>query len=86
MGFQAVFVPSEEGGNLDTDFYRRRMFEYDIVVLDTHGGYNEDTGWHGFLTDEYLGISTPEITIWNWFVNKLDKLGLNESGIVIVSS
>ena len=82
MGFQAVFVPSEEGGNLDTDFYRRRMFEYDIVVLDTHGGYNEDTGWHGFLTDEYLGISTPEITIWNWFVNKLDKLGLNESGVL----
>ena len=76
MGFKAVFIPSKEGGDLDIDFYSRRMFEYDIVILDTHGFYNENSNIHGFLTGEYLGVSTPEIMFWNWVDEHLDKFGL----------
>lgn len=76
MGVLVDFIPSEKSGNLDMDFYSRRMFEYDIVILDTHGGYDEDSGLHGFLTGEYLGISTPQIKFWNWVDKYLDKYGL----------
>lgn len=69
MGAETVFVPSEEGGNFDLDFFRRRMYDYDIVILDTHGCYDDNSKLHGFLTDEYLGISTPEIEVWNWLVS-----------------
>lgn len=78
MGFEADFIPSNEAGNFDLDFYRRRMFDYDIVILDTHGCYYNDnnTKTHGFLTDEYLGISTVENEIWNWVDKHLDKYDL----------
>ena len=49
MGFDAHFIPDEETGEvLDIDFYERRMFEYDIVFIDTHGGYS--SGKHSFYT------------------------------------
>ena len=65
MGFEAVFIPSDDGGYLDLDFYSRRMFEYDIVLLDTHGGYNEENELHGFLTGErYIG-DAADLWLWN---------------------
>ena len=49
MGFDAHFIPDEDTGEvLDIDFYERRMFDYDIVFLDTHGYYS--LGRHGFFT------------------------------------
>lgn len=72
MGLNVDYIPSEEGGNLDLDFYRRRMFDYDIVILHTHGSYNENSQVHGFLTDEYLGISTPEVKFMEWVNNHFD--------------
>lgn len=63
MGLNVDFIPSEEGGNLDLDFYRRRMFDYDIVILTTHGGYNKNSKIHSFLTDTDLGITGYEYDI-----------------------
>lgn len=82
MGFHAVFIPSKEGGNFDLDFYRRRMFDYDIVILDTHGGYNEESGIHGFLTDEqYIGGAAD---LWLW--NKLGLPSLTDIDDTYISS
>lgn len=82
MGFNAVFIPSEEGGNFDIDFYRRRMFEYDIVLLDTHGGYNEEKDLHSFLTGErYIGGAAD---LWLW--NKLGLPSLTDIDDTYISS
>ena len=74
LGLNAVFIPSEEGGHLDLDFYRRRMFDYDIVILLTHGAYFEDSKTHGFLTDESHAITAFGHTIWNWVNENVDEL------------
>lgn len=74
MGLNVDFIPSEEGGNLDLDFYRRRMFDYDIVILLTHGAYFEDSKTHGFLTDESRAITAFGHTIWNWVNDNVDVL------------
>ncbi|MBQ6211013.1 MAG: hypothetical protein IJK42_14790 [Prevotella sp.] len=51
MGFDAHFVPNELTGEiLDVDFYKRRMFDYNVIYVSTHGSYSE--GKHGFLTGE----------------------------------
>ena len=73
MGFDADFIPGEKGGTIDLDFFGKRMFEYDHVIFVTHGGYNEDTGMHGFCTSEDLDISAPAVTFWNWVDEHLDK-------------
>ena len=55
MGFDAHFIPDEDTGEiLDIDFYERRMFDYDIVFLDTHGYYSH--GRHGFYTSIKPGL------------------------------
>ena len=55
MGFDAHFIPDEETGEvLDIDFFERRMFEYDIVFIDTHGGYSR--GKHSFFTSIQPGF------------------------------
>jgi hypothetical protein len=58
MGFEADFIPSEKAGNLDLDFYSKRMFDYDIVILVTHGSY--ENGIHGFYTDRIIDISLAD--------------------------
>ena len=51
LGFDVHFVPDEETGEVfDTDFYKRRMFDYNIVIIDTHGSYF--CGKHGLFTGE----------------------------------
>lgn len=51
LGFDVHFVPDEETGEVfDTDFYKRRMFDYNIVIIDTHGSYL--FGKHGLFTGE----------------------------------
>ena len=51
MGFDAHFIPNDLTGEiLDIDFYERRMFDYDIVFIMTHGCYGR--GIHGFYTSE----------------------------------
>lgn len=78
LGFEAHFIPGEDGGNMDIDFYSRRMFEYDHVILFTHGGYNKSSGLHTFLTDEYLGVSSEETLFWNWIYENIEKkYGIN---------
>ena len=32
------------------------LYDYDIVLLDTHGGYDEITGIHEFMTGEIIGL------------------------------
>ena len=55
MGFDAHFIPDEETGEiLDIDFFEKRMFEYDIVLILTHGFYMQ--GVHYFATSEKPGI------------------------------
>ena len=49
MGFDANFIPNDNE-IVDRDFFERRMFDYDIVVLDTHGG--RLGGTHYFYTSE----------------------------------
>ncbi|MBR6264540.1 MAG: hypothetical protein IKR05_15190 [Prevotella sp.] len=36
------------------------LYDYDIIILDTHGGYDNNTGVHDFLTAEILGAVNME--------------------------
>lgn len=79
MGLNVDFIPSEEGGHLDFDFYRNRMFDYDIVILITHGGYNEDSKIHSFYTGESIGISGAEYKICKWVNDFFDVPELKDA-------
>lgn len=51
MGFDAHFIPDEKTGEiLDVDFYKKRMYDYDIVIIETHGSYLK--GVHSLYTSE----------------------------------
>ena len=50
LGFETHFIPNEDGEILDTDFYENRIFDYDIVFLVTHGGYDRKNKKHYFYT------------------------------------
>lgn len=53
MGFDVDYIPNKETGeSLDLEFYQKRMFDYNIVIVSTHGSYVR--GKHGFATDEKL--------------------------------
>ena len=55
LGFDAQYIPDKE--TLDLDFYKRRMFDYNVIILSTHGSYIG--GKHGLLT----GVRVP----WQYF-------------------
>lgn len=79
MGLDVDYIPSEEGGNLDLDFYRRRMFDYDIVILHTHGAYGEDSQVHFFYTDVDAGITGIEYKICTWLNEYFDVPDLKDA-------
>lgn len=46
MGFSVTFFGDNEDDQLfDIAFYEKNMFDYDIVLLDTHGTYEKDKHW-----------------------------------------
>lgn len=71
MGLNVDLFPSQKGVDLDLDFYRRRMFDYDIVILTTHGGYNTFSKLHGFFTNISFVRAKSEQVI-NWFNENVD--------------
>lgn len=41
------------------DFFASEMYDYDLILFISHGGYNEKTKSHSFLTGEFLGSEVP---------------------------
>ena len=37
------------------DFFASEMYDYDLILFISHGGFNKETGQHGFITGERLG-------------------------------
>ena len=80
MGFDVHFIPDEETGEkFDVDFYERRMFDYDIVILDTHGSYHH--GKHGFYTAEKKSFLYDIGAIYEWAYDMDDiSYGILDTG------
>lgn len=54
MGFKVTFFSSnEEKDKFDVEFFEKRMFQYDIVIIATHGTYYHKK--HGLVTGEKGG-------------------------------
>jgi len=47
----------------DVDFFKNKIFDYDIVYLLTHGGFNKKKGYHTFMTSEVLSDSNGELNL-----------------------
>ncbi len=80
MGFDVHFIPDEETGEkFDVDFYERRMFDYDIVILDTHGSYHH--GKHGFYTAEKKSFLYDIGAFYEWVYDMDDiSYGILDTG------
>ena len=75
MGFDAHFIPDEKTGEtLDVDFYRRRIFDYDIVFLATHGKYSD--GKHYFFTSKKTSLKEDVIMETIDAVTDLDDISV----------
>lgn len=51
-GITTTIVPSQKA---TVDFFRTSFFDYDLVFLITHGGYNKEDGTHWLVTGEQIG-------------------------------
>ena len=79
MGLDVHFIPDDtEDEILDIDFYKNRMFDYDIVILDTHGSYSD--GKHTFFTSEEVkGLSW--YSLWEYLdAFDIDDIDIGNTG------
>lgn len=65
LGYSYKFINT----NFGLDFYRSGMFDYDIVIILTHGLYSEKAGKHWLLT----GREAAEPSGW---IDKLDNFSV----------
>ena len=72
-----------------TDPENPHLYDGDIILLDTHGCYDDSTGVHSIMTGEVLGVNTsenePNESELNAILDKLEvlrqKYGLTENDI-----
>jgi len=68
------FDVSQELIKPDVEFFRDGIFDYDIILLLTHGGYDKDTKTHSFLTSEEINSENSE---FNKSLNKYIYKGID---------
>ena len=79
------YIPSEK---LTDDFFSNEIYSYDIIYLNTHGGYDKKTKKHWILTGEEISVNKApgwwdETVAW-WKDRKADldeyRLSYSEEG------
>lgn len=68
LGFDAVY-----DYDVNFDFFENRMFDNDIVLLDTHGSYRTNTGHHWVTTGEEVATSEHSAEVKAETLTKLRK-------------
>lgn len=67
----------------DIDFFSNEILSYDNVVLETHGGYDEETGLHWMLTGESADYSTFYLNYMEQWQD--ESIYLGEDGRLCIS-